>query len=1263
MFMSYSRFFGLVAWLAATCSCAAAGTWVPLVHAAPGPAGHFLPLSDGTIMAEANPYGYGQGWYRLVPDLHGSYVNGTWTNMATMHYTRLDFGSVVLQSGRVLVVGGEYGTGKATAEVYDPVPNTWTVVPVPTSLLNPTLGSPEVGENQGFSDSIAKIVANGQVLIAPVAGNAFGATMLFNPVSDTWAAGPQTVRRAYPDQAEASWVKLPDDSVLTVDGATTTAERYIPASNTWVSDANVPVTLYDSYGIEEGPGLLLPNGKAIFFGGTGHTAIYTPSGTTSPGSWVAGPDFPNGQGMPDAPAAMLVNGKILCAVCQAPYATNHIYNSPISFYEYDYVGNSFTQVSAPGGGSTLADVAFAALMCELPDGTILFGHRQTDFYVYQPDGVVLAAGKPAISIITTNTDGSLHLTGTLFNGLSEGAAYGDDEQMDSNFPLVRFIDIHGNVRYGRTFNWSRTSVMTGSAVVSTDCAIPPGATPADLIQVVANGIASDAPSTMVYTMSDSGPGSLRQAVASAAPGSVIRFDPLLAGQTITITSGEIDLNTSLTLDGSGPGNAVRINGNHASRIFGIPGGVSATLTALLLTNGFTTNGNWGGAIANSGTLTLSNCTLAGNGGDSSVAGGAIENEGTLILAGCTVVGNSSGFAGAIDNRGGCLLQNSTFSGNTAFSGNGGAIDNPYSATLSLVQCTFAGNSATGAGGGIDNYLSQVNLTNSILAGDIGQDIYNWSGSTVSAGGSNIVQNLGNAGTLIGGGCLLGTDPMLGPLADHGGPTLTMLPQIGSPAIDAGVTSLAAGLPYDQRGPGYPRVVGDSVDIGAVEAGVVPYVFTLGDAGYGSLRYALNYCTNNAQIVFAPSLAGQSILLTSGPVVLNQNVTIDASALTNGLEISGSHNSQVLTVGSGANVVLNSLKIANGYSASGFGGGMESFGNLTLNDCQLMGNQCGGTGGALAAAFGSLTLNHTTVSGNSCDNCSGIYVQDQPCTLLNSTISGNSGAAGDAVRVNAANSYTPLAALNSTLSGNTAGSVTASALTLQSAAGVTAAAFLTNCTVVNNTVTGAGEPGAIYLQPGGGGTVLGLYNTIVSGNSSGGAPDDITGTVDPGSADNLVGTGGGLVNGVNGNLVGINNPQLASLGNYGGPTETMPPLAGSPVVDAGNDAIAGALTIDQRGFPRRSGAHVDIGAVELQFASSPALLMGASLLGNGSFGFTFTNLPGGSFTVLTSTNIALPVNTWSNLGPALEMPPGSGHFQFNAPNAKSGALQFYRVRSP
>src|SRR5204862_3171162 len=108
-------------------------------------------------------------------------------------------------------------------------------------------------------------------------------------------------------QREASWVKLPDDSILTVGRNSTTAERYIPSLNRWIRDANVPVALYGN-GSEIGAAVLLMDGRAFFLGGNGNTAFYTPSGTTNNGTWVAGPDIPNTLGCPDAPLAVLVNG-------------------------------------------------------------------------------------------------------------------------------------------------------------------------------------------------------------------------------------------------------------------------------------------------------------------------------------------------------------------------------------------------------------------------------------------------------------------------------------------------------------------------------------------------------------------------------------------------------------------------------------------------------------------------------------------------------------------------------------------------------------------------------------------------------------------------------------------------------------------------------------------------------------------------------------------------------------------------------------------
>jgi len=1257
----------------------AGGTWVPLANPPPGPAGHFMLLTDGSVMAENLTTNYGPGWFRLVPDNHGSYASGTWANIAPMKDTRLDFGSIVLTNGNVLVFGGEYGSGSATSEIYNPVSNTWTTIAVPTSLLNPALNSTVFATSQGFSDSAAMLLKNGNVLVSPVAANSYGQTMIFNVANNTWQAGPHTSGL----QVEASWIKLPDDSILTVDYAETFTERYLPAANTWVADQTPPVDLYDAAG-EVGPAMLLPNGKAIFFGATSNTAIYTPSGTSSPGTWVAGPNIPRSQGMSDAPAAMLVNGKVLCTVGHV--ATNSTeWAPPVTFYEYDYVSNTFASVGAPlpginsvytnwnggagnsgvgyayGGGTNFNEVQWPTLMLDLPDGTVLFGHRRSDFYVYQPGGVPLAAGKPAITSITTNADGSLHLTGTMFNGLCQGATYGDDEQMDSNFPIVKFTDIGGTVRFGRTFNWSRTSVQTSNAVVSTDCTIPAGASSQDLIQVIANGIASDVPVNMVTVTNDNGPGSLRQIVASAPAGTTITFANSLSGQTILLANGEIALTQNVTIDGSALASPIRLNGNHNSRIFNI-GGVSVTLNSLILTNAFAGGGNWGGAIANGGTLALNNCTVTGNSVDPASNGGGIQNNNQLTLTGCTFYGNSAGFSGAVDNRGTLVAKNCTFYGNSAVAGNGGAIDNPFSATLSLLNCTFVGNSATSLGGAIDNYLSNVNFTNCIIAGNIGDDIYNWAGSTNTAGGSNIVQALDNAGTLFGANTILAANPLLGPLANNGGPTLTLLPQIASPAIDAGSSSAAAGLATDQRG--LPRLVGDAVDIGAVEADIVPYVFNNHDSGYGSLRYAANYATNNSTITFSNALSGQVILLTSGVMTLGNNVTIDASALTNRVLINGNHSSQAFSVNGGVTAILNFLTVTNCFT-SGFGGGIFSVGNLTLNDCQLVNNQSTGTGGALATAFGNLTLRQTTVSGNTCDNCSAIYIKDQSAGMIGCTISGNSGSNGDAVRLNADLGNATLGVINSTFSGNTIYSGFGPVLTLQSTAPLSASATLTCCTVANNQALSSGQSGAIYLQPGSGTNSVKLFSTVVSGNTISGAPSDITGNIDASSGFNLIGSGGGLVDGVNGNQVGVSEPQLSALGNYGGPTQTMPPLAGSPAVDAGSDLITLVIYTDQRGLSRKSGEHVDVGAAELQLvtANTPTHIANAKKLSNGSLQLNFTNQSGASFRVLTATNVSLPLATWTEIGFAIETPASSGQFQFTDPQSTNYSKRFYRVKSP
>jgi hypothetical protein len=232
--------------------------------------------------------------------------------------------------------------------------------------------------------------------------------------------------------------------------------------------------LYDIYGGEEGPAFLLPNGHAFFIGSTPVTAIYIPSGNTSPGTWKKGPSmsFSVGNlGAPDAPAAMLPNGKILCALSPTPNiqgSNTNIFTTPTYFYEYDYSQGSigtFTPVNTPGGGASDNAPTYPMRMLDLPDGGVLLTDGST-VYEYTPtNGTPLSSGQPVINNVAWNSDGTLTITGVLFNGNSQGAAYGDDAQMDSNFPIVRFVG-GGGVYYGTTYNWSSTSVQSPNTVTA-----------------------------------------------------------------------------------------------------------------------------------------------------------------------------------------------------------------------------------------------------------------------------------------------------------------------------------------------------------------------------------------------------------------------------------------------------------------------------------------------------------------------------------------------------------------------------------------------------------------------------------------------------------------------------------------------------------------------------------------------------------------------------------------------------------------------------
>ena len=221
---------------------------------------------------------------------------------------------------------------------------------------------------------------------------------------------------------------------------------------------------------------------------------------------------------------------------------------------------------------------------------------------------------------------------------------------------------------------------------------------------------------------------------------------------------------------------------------------------------------FGGGIYNLlGTANISSSTISGNSVSGSGRGGGIFNEyGTTDITGSTISGNSSIVGGGIYiNNGTANITGSTISGNSSVY-SGGIRNN---ATATVTNSTISGNSATQLGGGITN-LGTAILNNTIVANSIsGGDIF--TNATLTGSYSLIEDGSGGPGLLN----TISGDPLLGPLADNGGATLTHALLAGSLAINAGDPAVTFNpTEFDQRGSGFPRVELGSIDLGAVEFG-------------------------------------------------------------------------------------------------------------------------------------------------------------------------------------------------------------------------------------------------------------------------------------------------------------------------------------------------------------------------------------------------------------------------------------------------------------
>jgi Right handed beta helix region len=422
--------------------------------------------------------------------------------------------------------------------------------------------------------------------------------------------------------------------------------------------------------------------------------------------------------------------------------------------------------------------------------------------------------------------------------------------------------------------------------------------------------------------------------------------------------------------------------------------------------------------------------------------------------------------------------------------------------------------------------------------------------------------------------------------------------------------------------------GTSLALGGVAQAATFTVTNTSDSGAGSLRDALgqaNAAANPDTIVFASGVTGTIHLgstLTAGYPVDVQGpgadkvtvsgggsvrdflvgcdcpgfpVSISGLTITDGSAVVGGGISQSVDSLTVSNSVISGNTATGSIPANGSGGGIYSHGPLVVKDSTLTGNTAlshpgdsYGYGGAIFEYTGSLTVQGSTISGNHADNGGAgvLTTYNGPVTIENSTVSGNTAAGssphnGNGGGIDITGQLSDVLIRNSTLAGNQAsygGGLFSSqpqghSLTVEAS------------TIAGNTAAIAG--GGAFHYPSAPSPAL--LDTIVAGNTNAVTPD-LSGTFDAGFS--LIGdpTGASINETVPGSDIVGQNPQLGPLADNGGPTQTMAPASGSPVVDKGS---AFGLSTDQRGilrpidFPAISNSAAagadgaDIGAVELQ----------------------------------------------------------------------------------
>ena len=747
---------------------------------------------------------------------------------------------------------------------------------------------------------------------------------------------------------------------------------------------------------------------------------------------------------------------------------------------------------------------------------------------------------------------------------------------------------------------------------------------------------------LVINLRDSGAGSLRAAVgfANANAGTVINFQTSLSG-TIPLASALPALAANVTITGPGA-SVVAVDGNSQQfQPFSVNSGVTASLSGLTVQNGsapssFPSNGN-GGGVYNQGALTLTGCTLTGNTttGQYAGGGGVFNNGGTVTLTGCTLTGNSAPFlGGGIYNAQG---GTATLTGCTLAGNSGGGVVSDQGGTLTLTDDILYND----GGGGEFVYSNGGSATVTscdIQGGDgNGNDPYPGTGNIDA---DPLLAPLGNYGGPTQTFALLPGSPCLGAgtaATDGNGNTITAdqrgitIPQNGRYDIGAFesqgfvVTPAANSTPQSTSvNTAFPNSL--SATVAAVDpAGLEPVAngvltFTagstpsgasasltgspaaIGSDGTASVTATANGTADGPYAVTADTNAGSaSYSLTNAPAYSGPQYVSPSGSDSN----DGSQGSPKLTIQAAINATQSGgMVIIEDGTYSGPGnvdldfGGRDDLTVTSLNGPPTTIIDGGGTdrgfilqNGEIGALINGLTLQNGSDQADYSGG-GGVYNVNATLTLTNCTLSGNSagnygGGVYNGVAYNGSGGRLTLTGC--TFTGNSApyggsflndysGTLTLTGCTLDgNSAGNYGGAYnngtltLTGCTLTGNSAFAGG--GVFNVG------TLTLTDDILYGDTeaAGGEIYVSSGSVTATSCD------------IQGGYAGTGNidadPLLSALGSYGGPTQTLALLPGSPCLGAGTNA---GLKTDQRGVAVPQSGRYDVGAFESQgFVVTPA----------------------------------------------------------------------------